>query len=168
MNTHKVTLMPTGRVVEVNEEKNLFVQLREQEVYINTICGGYGKCGKCVIKIIDGDQNINEPTFEEKQLLGNVFSITRERLACQTFVYGAVTVDLSAHDETKDKKERKNVTTNSSAKLRKRDDVRQMYRERKEASDEKKAQKEQKLKEKEGGFRRPKAFSYVNHDESEE
>lgn len=40
-----------------------------------------GVCGTCVIQVIEGSDNLSEPTQEEKDFLGD--ETIQERLACQ-------------------------------------------------------------------------------------
>lgn len=40
-----------------------------------------GVCGTCVIEVKEGEENLSEPTQEEKDFLGE--GTTNERLACQ-------------------------------------------------------------------------------------
>lgn len=40
-----------------------------------------GVCGTCVIEIVEGHENLTEPTQEEKDFLGD--DTSGERLACQ-------------------------------------------------------------------------------------
>lgn len=48
-------------------------------VKINAECGGTGTCGKCIVRIEQGEENLNEPTQIEKS-----FELReKERLACQ-------------------------------------------------------------------------------------
>lgn len=131
----KCTLKPEGKVVEIEEGKNLLVALREQNVYIKSSCGGHATCTDCVIKIVSGEDYITPPPFEELKLLGNVFHITKERLACQTCLTGDVTIDISKHDLQKDEAKLKNKTSNFSKKklktrIRKEDDVKAIRSER--------------------------------------
>jgi 2Fe-2S ferredoxin len=114
--SYKVTLKPTGDVVEVEEGKNLLEALREQNIYIKSSCGGHATCTDCVIKIVSGEDYITPPPFAELKLLGNVFHITKERLACQTCLVGDVTIDISKHDQAADEARLKNKTSNFSKK----------------------------------------------------
>lgn len=116
MTTHKVTLRPNGNVVEIEEGKNLLVALRECDTYVKSSCGGHATCTDCIIKIVSGEDNLTPPPFEELKLLGNVFHITKERLACQTCVTGPVTIDISKHDKASDEARLKNKTSNFSKK----------------------------------------------------
>lgn len=40
-----------------------------------------GVCGTCVIEVIEGEENLSDPTQEEKDFLGD--DVRCERLACQ-------------------------------------------------------------------------------------
>jgi 2Fe-2S ferredoxin len=114
--THKVTLRPDNTVVQIEEGKNLLVALREAGTYIKSSCGGHATCTDCIIKIVSGEDNLTPPPFEELKLLGNVFHITKERLACQTMIIGDVTIDISKHDKASDEARLKNKTSNYSKK----------------------------------------------------
>lgn len=135
-NKHKVTLRPSGNVVEVEEGQNLLVALRDNDTYIKSSCGGHASCTDCVIKIVSGEDNITPPPFAELKLLGNVFHITKERLACQTMVTGDVTIDISKHDKATDEDKLKNKTSNFSKKkqfqtrVRKESDIEKIRTER--------------------------------------
>jgi len=133
--SYKVTLRPSGEVVEVEEGKNLLVALREQNIYIKSSCGGHASCTDCIIKIVSGEDYITPPPFEELKLLGNVFHITKERLACQTCLTGDVTIDIGKHDKASDEAKLKNKTSNFSKKkqvtrVRKEADVKTLRTER--------------------------------------
>jgi len=113
---HKVTLKPSGQVVEIEEGKNLLSALREENVYIKSSCGGHATCSDCIIKIVSGEDYITPPPFLELKLLGNVFHITKERLACQTCVTGDITVDITKHDKATDEEKLRNKTSQFSPK----------------------------------------------------
>jgi len=176
---HKVTLKPKDVVVEVEEGQNLLMALRENDTYIKSSCGGHASCSDCIIKIVSGEDNLTPPPFEELKLLGNVFHITKERLACQTMVCGDVTIDISKHDKATDEEKLKNKTSAFSKKkqvqtmVRKESDIARIRSE--QEADRQKLDSEQKQKnedwqkhwEKEGqqqgpkklhGGKRPKFF----------
>ncbi len=121
----KVVLKPSDKMIEVEEGKNLLECLREQDVYIKSSCGGKGSCGDCVIKIVAGEDYLTPSPFNELKLLGNVFHITKERLACQTCVTGGdITIDTTKHDKASDEEKRKSKTSNFSKKKQARTLVR--------------------------------------------
>lgn len=45
-----------------------------------------GVCGTCVIEVVEGEENLSQPTQEEKDFLGDC--VTDERLACQCRIKG--------------------------------------------------------------------------------
>lgn len=122
--THKVTLRPSQVVVEIPEGKNLLEALRSCDTYIKSSCGGHATCSDCIIKVVSGEDYLTPPPFSELKLLGNVFHITKERLACQTCVTGPVTIDISKHDKVSDEVKLKNKTTNFSKKKAARTSIR--------------------------------------------
>jgi ferredoxin len=133
--THKVTLKPEGSVVQIEEGKNLLLALREQNIYIKSSCGGHATCTDCIVKVVSGEDYITPPPFIELKLLGNVFHITKERLACQTCVTGDVTIDIAKHDKETDEAKLKKKTSQFAkkkgpTKLRKETDVKTLRSER--------------------------------------
>ena len=134
-NTFKVTLKPSGEVVQVEEGKNLLEALREKNIYIKSSCGGHATCSDCIVKVISGEDYVTPPPFSELKLLGNVFHITKERLACQTCLTGDITIDISKHDIVSDEARLKNKTSNFSKKklptrIRKEPDIKKIRSER--------------------------------------
>ncbi len=55
---------------------------------IDTACVGKGTCGLCRVKILAGKEHLNAFTDEERKHLGNVYHITKVRLACRAQVAG--------------------------------------------------------------------------------
>ena len=55
---------------------------------IDTACVGKGTCGLCRVKILEGKEHLNAFTDEERKHLGNVFHITKVRLACRAQLAG--------------------------------------------------------------------------------
>lgn len=99
MSEHKVTLWPSGEVLELNSDETLLSQLKSAGKKIKSSCGGCATCSDCVVIVKSGEMNLTSQTFEELRLLGNVFHITKERLSCQTKITGDVTLDISAHEK---------------------------------------------------------------------
>ena len=94
---NKMTVLPSGKVIDVKKDENLRDCLIKNGFEIKSTCGGCASCASCVVKIVAGDEALSEISFEEKQLLGSVYHITKERLSCQTKVNGNLTVDISNH-----------------------------------------------------------------------
>ncbi|TNF00153.1 MAG: 2Fe-2S iron-sulfur cluster binding domain-containing protein [Deltaproteobacteria bacterium] len=182
MSKHTVTLLPSGNTVEVEEGVDLLKALREADVYIKSTCGGYASCTDCIIKISSGADNLTSPPIEEINLLGNVFHITKERLACQTKIIGPVSIDISAHDKDADKEKLRQKTSNMSkarTKIRKPAEQEKVYQERREMVAEKNKEddtwekhwekdKDPSKPKKLGGNARPKPFLYDEESEDED
>lgn len=83
----KITLTD-GRVVMAEEGQSLFVALREAGIFVPTICGGKGFCGKCRVQILS-PKNI-EPTPEEIKHITPEDLEAGWHLACRV----AVSVDM--------------------------------------------------------------------------
>lgn len=181
--THEVTLS-NGEKLQVSEEKSLLEALREAGVYVKSSCGGVASCSDCLVKITSGEDNLNAPSFEETQLIGNVFHITKERLSCQTKVSGPVSVDISAHDSTADakklqEKNKKFVKPKGPIKKRSREEVKAIHDERQQIRKEKEDRRNQWQKHWEreegdlrgkgtGGNKRPKTFRTDRLEENDE
>ena len=59
---------------------------------VHTLCNGIGACVQCKVRVEADEDKLSEPTALEKDRMGNIFHLTRERLACQTCVLGPITV----------------------------------------------------------------------------
>ncbi len=78
-----------GREITVAEGESLYEAFKRHEVYITASCGGKGTCGKCRIRIVDGDCSIRShgKLSQEERDSGMV-------LACQSFAEGDLVVDI--------------------------------------------------------------------------
>ena len=61
---------------------------------IDTSCVGKGTCGLCRVKILEGADQLTPYTDEERKHLGNVYHLTKVRLACRARVSGDVTFEV--------------------------------------------------------------------------
>ena len=87
---------PAGepKVVEVPAGATLFEAGAKASAGIDTSCVGKGTCGLCRVKIVAGAEHLNPFTDEERKHLGNVYHITKVRLACRTKPTGDVTIQI--------------------------------------------------------------------------
>jgi len=51
-------------------------------------------CGICIIKVLEGAENLSEPTKEEADFLKAMNADESERLACQVNVNGNVSIEV--------------------------------------------------------------------------
>ncbi|EQC46325.1 2Fe-2S iron-sulfur cluster-binding protein [Bacteriovorax sp. Seq25_V] len=166
----KVKLLPSGETLYVDNSKSLLEHLKDSGIYVKSSCGGHASCTDCVVKVVEGADNMNTPTFDEMKLLGNVFHITKERLSCQCLIADDVTIDISAHDKGSDEERRDNKSKKitSKFKVRKKEEYDKIITERKENSIKKQEGKDTwqrhwekegvKFDKKLGGNRRPKGL----------
>ena len=69
----------------VLENESLLDACRKKGINIRSSCGGHATCSDCVVIVKSGEKNMTDVNFSEKKLLGNVYYITKERLACQIY-----------------------------------------------------------------------------------
>jgi ferredoxin len=180
---YKVTLEPTGKVIDVNENESLLAALREAGVYVKSSCGGHASCTDCIVKVLAGEEEVNAPGFDELQLIGNVFHITKERLACQTKLTGDITIDISNHNKADDQQKLKNKTQafakskGGAVKRRTKNEIEEIKNEREEKYQEKLANEDSwhkhwekdadgNPKKRLGGGKRPREFrtDHIDHE----
>jgi uncharacterized 2Fe-2S/4Fe-4S cluster protein (DUF4445 family) len=83
MKKHTVTFQPSGVKVEISAGATLLHAASDAGVYINSLCGGEGVCGKCRVQIIQGQAQPNSHCirFLSREEVQQHFV-----LACQTEV----------------------------------------------------------------------------------
>lgn len=59
---------------------------------MDTACVGKGTCGLCRIKVLEGEDHLNPIGPLDEKHLGNVYFLTKIRLACQSFIQGDVVI----------------------------------------------------------------------------
>ena len=55
MTEYSVTILPENIIVHVPSGTNLLMAAKKAGVYIESPCGGNGTCGKCAVKVVEGD-----------------------------------------------------------------------------------------------------------------
>jgi ferredoxin len=92
-----VTFLPSGVVAAARPGESLFDIGKRVGVRISTSCNGKASCGLCRVAIVDGEAGLTPLGPLEKRHLGNVYFITKQRLACQarlTEMARNVTIDV--------------------------------------------------------------------------
>jgi uncharacterized 2Fe-2S/4Fe-4S cluster protein (DUF4445 family) len=81
MKSYKVIFSPGPREVEVNEDTSLLGAAEKAGVYLNSLCGGEGVCGKCRVQVTKGKAKVdkNSIAFFTKEEVEKGYV-----LACQT------------------------------------------------------------------------------------
>ncbi len=80
MGNLKIKIKPLNRVIEADADLSLFENCRNHKIYIESYCGGNGLCGKCKVKVIDGERFISDI---DKNHLSKAELQEGWRLACQ-------------------------------------------------------------------------------------
>ncbi len=62
MKRYNVTFLPDGKKIEVDEGITLLDAAAKAGVYLNSLCGGEGVCGKCRVQIAAGQAKV-DPQF---------------------------------------------------------------------------------------------------------
>ncbi|MFQ6116923.1 MAG: ASKHA domain-containing protein, partial [Candidatus Bipolaricaulia bacterium] len=83
----KVRFYPNDEVVETERGKTLLEIAKEAGIYIASICGGDGICGRCRVIIKGGEVEANPTTLLAREEIQRGYA-----LACQTKVLGDVEV----------------------------------------------------------------------------
>jgi ferredoxin len=81
-------------VVEIVPGASLFEAGAKVQAGIDTSCVGKGTCGLCRVRIKAGAENLNAYTEEELKHLGNLYHLTKVRLACRCKPTGDVTIEV--------------------------------------------------------------------------
>jgi uncharacterized 2Fe-2S/4Fe-4S cluster protein (DUF4445 family) len=85
----QVDFEPIGRRVICESGTTLLEAAQKAGVMLTAICGGEGSCGRCIVRIMEGD--VTPPTHSEESILGN--NPKKDlRLACQTRIESDVRV----------------------------------------------------------------------------
>ncbi len=91
-----VHFLPAGIDVACADGESLFEIGRRAGVAIETACVGKATCGLCRVKVVAGEGFLSAFNRDEEKHLGNVYFLTKVRLACQARVGGGdVTVELA-------------------------------------------------------------------------
>jgi 2Fe-2S ferredoxin len=75
-------------VVDLPAGSTLFEAGARVSAAIDTACVGKGTCGLCRVKILSGAEHLSPYTDEERKHLGNVYHLTKVRLACRSKLAG--------------------------------------------------------------------------------
>lgn len=77
-----------GEVIRIDAKGSLLDSIVPRGIDVDSICGGKGRCGKCIVKVLRGQ--CSPPTRSEIDVLGTDALNQGYRLACQTFPKGEV------------------------------------------------------------------------------
>lgn len=81
--------LSTGDVIEAKKDESLLEALKKKKIFLIASCGGKGLCGKCKVKIIEGDYKIKSKAKLPKSDLESGYTI-----ACQTFPLSDLIIEI--------------------------------------------------------------------------
>jgi ferredoxin len=86
----RVTIQGDGEplAVDVPAGTTLFDAGARATAGIDPACVGKGTCGLCRVKIVAGAEHLTPYSDEERKHLGNVYHLTKVRLACRSQLTG--------------------------------------------------------------------------------
>lgn len=88
----KITVQPSGKVYEYEVGGTLLEILLAQKIFVDNPCNGKGVCGKCRVRILNG--NLSEPKETELKLLKEEELASGVRLSCLVKPEGDLEVEL--------------------------------------------------------------------------
>lgn len=83
-----------NQIIETKSHQTILSIANAHDIDIPHYCGGCNRCGTCVIKVIEGQNNISVAKGNEEMVLGVDKFRKGHRLACQTIVLGDVTIQI--------------------------------------------------------------------------
>ena len=90
----KLTIPETSMSFDISPGISILNTLLRNDVNIPHKCGGKMQCGTCKIRILSGREFLSPVKPDEKARLEAVNAAADERLACQTFTYGNVSIEF--------------------------------------------------------------------------
>lgn len=91
----KPQLSPISAPTDDSKNKSLMALLLEAKRPVASSCNGDGICGKCRVRILDGPSNLSPQTDLEIKTKNKNKVDEFERLSCQTYVLGDITIDTA-------------------------------------------------------------------------
>ena len=79
--------------------RSILVSLLAERVPIRHLCGGRAQCGKCAVRVLSGHDHLSAPRAAELERLKAIGSPEGVRLACQTFTWGDVAIEILNPDQ---------------------------------------------------------------------
>jgi uncharacterized 2Fe-2S/4Fe-4S cluster protein (DUF4445 family) len=108
MKKFQVVFQPSGRKGEVSGGKTIIEASRELGIEIESLCGGVRNCGKCKIKLVEGD--LSPFTDEEAKFITELERKEGYRLSCAAQIKGDVLIHVPEESRPEGQVVRKEAT----------------------------------------------------------
>ena len=89
-----ITVKNTGKSFSASPAVSLLNSLLREGIRINHFCGGKAACGTCRITVLSGSENLSPPGNSEKKRLEAVKAKADQRLACQSYLYDDILIEI--------------------------------------------------------------------------
>jgi uncharacterized 2Fe-2S/4Fe-4S cluster protein (DUF4445 family) len=89
--TFEVDIEPIGRRIPCKSGDTILDSAQKAGIMLNSICGGDGTCGRCIVRVMNGQ--VSSPNSTEEAELGEKVS-NGWRLACQVEVLGDIKIHV--------------------------------------------------------------------------
>ncbi len=110
-----ITFLPAGISVETDPGRTLMALARDNGLWLESACGGSGRCRSCLVKISDG--SAPEPSASEKRDLSEGELQQGWRRSCSTIMTRACTVLLPSHNQNPEKSHQEQSTSDMTAPM---------------------------------------------------
>ncbi|MCL1892644.1 MAG: (2Fe-2S)-binding protein [Holophagaceae bacterium] len=90
----KVTLVDQTESVELEAGLPLVAGTSIPSSQDKHSCRGHGRCGRCLVEIVAGIENLSLPSEAESRILRILRANPKQRLACQAMISGDVVYRL--------------------------------------------------------------------------
>ncbi|MGD8352316.1 MAG: 2Fe-2S iron-sulfur cluster binding domain-containing protein, partial [Nitrospirota bacterium] len=81
--------LSTGKPIPLKEGESLLHALWRREIYLTASCGGKGTCGKCKVRLLEGEAEVRSRAKLTEEEIGSGMA-----LACQTYPGGDVSIEI--------------------------------------------------------------------------
>jgi uncharacterized 2Fe-2S/4Fe-4S cluster protein (DUF4445 family) len=99
---YRIDVQPLGKQFSYGGEDDLLTALHSAGIDVESVCGGIGSCGKCRIHVLEG--KTSDPTPQEEDYLSHEQLARGERLACQVYPEGDLSIYIPASSLTSEQK----------------------------------------------------------------
>lgn len=92
MTNYRVYFEPSAKSGNFTEGRSLLDIARDLNIGLNNVCGGNGKCGQCIVRVMEG--KVSPVTDSERKLLSPENLDDGYRLACRINIMGDVRISI--------------------------------------------------------------------------
>ena len=89
-----IQLPQLNKSLSCKKGENLFRFLRAHQVPVASSCKGEGVCGKCVVQVVRGRENLSPPSQLENKLYEKYELREDQRISCQSNVVGDGEIEI--------------------------------------------------------------------------